>query len=69
MFDRKPLPSCQKRSLLKGVPSDEQQKPREGERKRKEHTGREKVKLQGWSCQGKKRGEKRLSDSTIRDSV
>ena len=46
MFDRKPLPSCQERCLLKGVPSDEQQKPQEGERGgKKEHTGREKVKL------------------------
>lgn len=37
MFDREPLLSCQERALLKGVPSDEQQKPQAGEGEEKEH--------------------------------
>lgn len=35
MFDRRPHPSCQEQSLLKGVPFDEQQKPQEREREEK----------------------------------
>lgn len=37
MFDREPLLSCQERALLKGVPSDERQKPQAGEGEEKEH--------------------------------
>lgn len=37
VFDREPLLSCQERSLLKGVPSDEQQKPQKEEGEEREH--------------------------------
>lgn len=58
MFDRKPLPSCQERSLLKGVPSDEQQKPQEGERGKKGTRGAGEGKIIRLELSRQKKGEK-----------